>query len=268
MSAYFQYKHKKATLGYLKAGTGSETLLVFHGFGQDHSAFEALTAQLGQRFTIYSFDLFFHGKSEWGYGEEPMTKSFWKELIHAFTVQNEITEFSLMGFSLGGKFVFATLEALPDQVRSIFLLAPDGIKTSMWYSLATYPLALRLLFKSMILKPGRFNAIVRMAKALRLTDKGIIRFAESQMNTEAKRKQVYFAWVVFRHLTFDMKAVASLINTHSVELIMLIGKHDKIITAENMKKLLSRVKNYQLEILDTGHNGLVRESVKVFRNIS
>jgi pimeloyl-ACP methyl ester carboxylesterase len=260
---YHHVQHQNAVLGYTKSGTGSENLLLFHGFGQDHSIFNTTIPTISERFTIYSFDLFFHGKSKWLLDETPLSKQRWTEIIGQFLDENKMSNFSLAGFSLGGKFVFATLEAFPAKIKSIFLLAPDGVKTSLWYSLATYPIALRSLFKSMILKPHRFGWVAKLANALGLVDKGIIRFAQAQMDTEEKRGRVYYSWVVFRLLKFDMAEIADLINSNKIRLTIIIGKFDKIITAKNMNGLTRLVNERELKILDSGHNGLVGQLGKI-----
>ena len=248
---------KNTLLHYDAIGSGERPLLLFHGFGQNKAVFNELADVLSEKYTVYTFDLFFHGKSQWNKDEQPLEKEFWKELMTAFFNKHQIKSHSVLGFSLGGKFALATLEAFPSQTKEVFLLAADGIKTSFWYSMATYPLALRSLFKSMILKPERFQMITSVCYKLGLIDKGIIRFAESQMDTEEKRKRVYYSWVVFRHLKFNMRDIANLINIHSIQTTVIIGKFDKIITANNMNRLLSKLKTHQFEALETGHNGLI-----------
>jgi len=264
---YHQFQHQGAVLGYLQAGNGPEHLLIFHGFGQDHTAFNALASELDKKFTLYSFDLFFHGQSHWPNGETPLSKGYWKEILGRFLKEKAIENFSLMGFSLGGKFALASIEAFPRKISSVYLLAPDGIKTNIWYSLATYPIALRWLFKSMILKPGRFQSIVRGARKLNLADRGVSKFAESQMDTEEKRQRVYYSWVVFRQLKFDLDSIASLINSNKIDLYVFVGRFDKIITAKNIELLLHRVPDHHFQILETGHNGLIEKSIEMLRNI-
>lgn len=254
--------YKNSSLAYQKSGHGKKVLLLFHGFGQRHKIFETLTEALSPHYTLYAFDLFFHGHSKWA-DETPLEKETWREIMVQFLAENKIERFSVLGFSLGGKFTLATLESFPDRIRQVFLLAPDGIKTNFWYSLATYPLLLRRLFKSMILKPGRLHAITSLLHILRVVDNGLLRFAESQMDTQEKRERVYYSWVVFRHLKFEMKTIARLIQTHSIQLTLVVGKHDKIITTENMLHLLRHLKDYHLEVLDSGHNGVIAGSIPV-----
>lgn len=259
--------YKNTVLAYQKSGDGEKVLLLFHGFGQHHKVFETLTEALSSSFTLYAFDLFYHGQSKWNQGEQPLEKEMLRNIMLQFLTENKIDHFNVLGFSLGGKFALACLELFPDRIEQVILLAPDGIKTNFWYSLATYPLLLRRFFKSMILKPGRLHAITSLLHTLHVVDNGLLRFAESQMDTQEKRERVYYSWVVFRHLTFEMKAIARLLQTHSIWLTLVVGKHDKIITTENMNHLLRHLKDYQFEILDTGHNGVIAGSIPILSKI-
>jgi pimeloyl-ACP methyl ester carboxylesterase len=199
----------------------------------------------------------------WAKGEGPLEKFEWKELIDEFLEEEKIDSFHVLGFSMGGKFALATLELFPERVKEIILLAPDGIKTSYWYSLATYPIAFRKMFKSMIANHRRFKNIASTAKSLGIIDKGVLRFVETQMDSEEKRKRVYYSWVVFRHLQSDLNKIAELINKNNITLRLFVGAHDKIITAKNMEKLTSLVPGSELTVVDAGHNGVIAESFKV-----
>lgn len=216
--------YRRNLLHYVKAGNGKHPLLVFHGFGQDHTLYVPLLKSLSPRYTLYIVDLFFHGKSEWNEGEQPLEKKTWNNIVQVLLHDNNITSFSILAYSLGGKFALATVEGFPDRVKKLFLLAPDGIKTSFWYSMATYPEAFRRFFKSMILRHDRFLWIANKLNASNLVDKGLIRFADYQMNSEDKRKRVYYSWVVFRHLTFDLRKIGRLVNQNHIRLIMIVGK--------------------------------------------
>lgn len=259
--------YEGSTLIFHRYGNGEKKILLFHGFGQDHRAFQSWIAVLKNDYTLFVFDLFFHGDSMWG-NHEVLEKNDWKKIIGTLLTQEKINAFEIVGFSMGGKFALATLEAFPHQVKKITLLAPDGIKTNFWYSLATYPIAFRHLFKSMINRPQRFKALENFALKVRLIDKSLLRFVESQMNTPEKRERVYYAWVVFRHLKFNMKTIANIINSNKINITLFVGKYDKIITVKNMDLLLNKLDDYKLGILETGHNGVIQESAKVLGKFS
>lgn len=248
---------ENTALHYTVVGSGNKTLLLFHGFGQSNEIFQPLAQALSSTYTLYIFDLYFHGKSKWANDETPLEKEEWKRIMNSFLVENMLEKFSVGGFSLGGKFAMTTVEAFPEKTEALFLIAPDGIKTSFWYSIATYPILFRKLFKSMITKPGRFKAIASVIQSIGLVDKGLIRFAEHQMNTQEKRNQVYYSWVVFRRIVFDLDKLAKLLNDHCIPVTMVTGRYDKVILSRNMNRFTEKLNHPQVEVLESGHNGLV-----------
>ncbi len=251
-----QIVYKNSVLFFAKSGHGKKRLLLFHGFGQDHRAFKNWVDALQDDYTCYTFDLFFHGSSTW-HSEYAVEKQDWQKIMGLFLQQEGISQFAVTGFSMGGKFALATYESFHPQITHLILLAPDGIKTSFWYSLATYPIAIRALFKSMILHPNRLYRITKLLRKLQLVDAGLLRFAESQMNTEEKRKRVYNSWVNFRHLQFNLNQLAALINQSNVKFYLITGKYDKVVATQNMASFLKKIKIVQAIEINCGHQDLI-----------
>jgi hypothetical protein len=83
------------------------------------------------------------------------------------------------------------------------------------------------------------------------------------MNTEEKRRRVYFTWVYFRHLKFDQEHLAGIINQYAISFTIVIGRYDKIITAANMQPFLSKLKKKEFLLIEAGHNDLIDKSVHV-----
>jgi len=65
-----------------------------------------------------------------------------------------------------------------------------------------------------------------------------------------KETTVYYSWVYFRHLKFDIPALAAMLNQQHIPLLMLTGKYDKVIPTKNMEGLLQRLHQKQIEVLD------------------
>lgn len=245
-----------SSLTFYQSGKGKKSLLLFHGFGQDHRAFDRWVVALQEEYTCYAFDLYFHGSSTW-HSRDAIEKQDWQKIMHQFLQQEGITQFALVGFSMGGKFALATFELFHHQISDLILLAPDGIKTSFWYGLATYPIAIRALFKSMILHPNRLYRLTKVLRKLRMVDAGLLRFAESQMNTEEKRRRVYYSWVYFRHFTFDHSELAELINKTKINFRLITGTHDKVVATKDMMGFLQKINNKQLLEVHSGHHDLI-----------
>jgi pimeloyl-ACP methyl ester carboxylesterase len=88
-------------------------------------------------------------------------------------------------------------------------------------------------------------------------DPGLLRFAESQMNTAEKRKKVYFSWVVLRHLEFNMRKLAALLNENNIHTILIAGQFDKVIRVENLSRLSKHLNDQKTLVIESGHNNLL-----------
>jgi len=259
MNDFIEYKGSK--LYYYKQGTGRKSILVFHGFGQDHSAFASWIEKLKDEYTLISFDLFFHGSSVW-VAPDAVDKEDWGNIMETLIYKEKLEDIELAGFSMGGKFAFATLEMFPAKVRRMILIAPDGIKINFWYRLATYPIAMRALFESVVASPKLFFSLARSLEAIGVINKYLLRFVVLQMDTPQKRHQVYCTWIQFRLLRFDMRFIAELINKEKIDLKVIVGKHDKVIPATDMHRLLKYVPSAHLEVIDGGHNNLIDKAAE------
>ncbi len=190
-------------LDYHIFGTGPQILLAFHGFGQNGEYYEPFGKSLGDLYTIYSFDLFFHADSEWKERNKALSKEEWSYILQLLLNKHNIIDFAVCGYSMGGKFALASLEAYPEKINQFILIAPDGIKTLFWYSLATYPTSFRKFFRAMITQPKYFYHILKFSKKLGIVDKSILKFANSQMNTRAREKKGLFNLGCFQIIIFQ-----------------------------------------------------------------
>ena len=263
---YHFFEDPKSLLHYSEYGEGKKVLLCFHGFGQTSSHFHELEEVLKDEYKIYNFDLFYHGQSFWHQKDTPVSKEHWALLIGRFLKEKNVDRFSLMGFSMGAKFVLSVFESFPDKVEKIILIAPDGIKTSFWYNLATYPVGVRSFFRRIILRPGLYFSIVKFLRFFRIVDAGVLRFANTQMVTKEQRRRVYYSWIVFKELKFDMNKIAALVIRHHVKLEMFLGIHDKVITGKNMNILLHKLNQYDMHLLESGHSNLIKAVAAFLKN--
>ncbi|WP_410503423.1 alpha/beta fold hydrolase [Hymenobacter sp. AT01-02] len=150
---------------------------------------------LGPEVTVYAIDLFYHGRSRLAKADAPLTKSRLGELLGDFLRAQGIGQFSLLAFSMGAKFALTAVEAFPDQVEQVWLIAPDGLQRQFWYSLATYPPWMRGVLGRAVLRPQRLLRFLDSLHERRLVDGNLIRFAQWQLDSREKRLRVYRSWV-------------------------------------------------------------------------
>ena len=251
---FFDYEGDR--LAYYKLGYGPATLITFHGFGQNGRVFQPLNEAVGHRFTVFAIDLFFHGSSQYTNGQL-LTKTDWQRLIGAFLDGQRIDRFSLMGFSLGGRFALTTAEAFAHRLDGLILIAPDGITRTIWYRAATTPPLGRWLFRHGLRHLSVFNQMGHALVRIGLLNRTAMRFAELSLNTPQQRTLVYTTWTQFRLITPDIHEVSALLNRHPMRVRFFTGAFDRIVPGTYILPLTNRLRQYELTVLKTGHNHLI-----------
>lgn len=215
-----------------KFGHGPEPLVAFHGFGQHAAIYRVFEDILSEKYTVYSFEHFHHGRSFYPPNKRksaPFSPDDWKGLMQTFFTQNHITHFSLMGYSLGGKTALQTLEMFPEQVNRLVLLAPDGVIESGWYKFVSRNPAGELLYKSVIDKPGLLFSLMKSMSRIGVVTEKEYKFATGQLDSEEKRKLVYYTWRSYALLRPHLDVVKEIINRRGIPAHIITGKYDTVL---------------------------------------
>jgi pimeloyl-ACP methyl ester carboxylesterase len=253
-------KENELDLKYIKIGKGNKTALAFHGFGQDNSYYEPFESVFGEKYTIYCFSLPFHGDDQTPKSGIPATKDSLKGFFGRFLDSNNISKFSNIGFSIGAKISLTLLALFPEKTEELVLIAPDGFRANVWYSLGTGSVLTRSLFKYFVNHPEYFFRLSELMSSLGLVHPGVLRFAKSQMNTLEKRERVYYTWMFFRKIAIRKSRIIDLLATHKIPVSVFLGNEDKIIREKHFSFLKDNRIDSNITILDAGHNDLIADT--------
>ncbi len=250
-------------LTYTKSGNGPEPLLAFHGIGQDHTAYDAWVRLLGDRFTIYAFDLPFHGKNT-RHQVKPITlhKGQWKQQISDLLKKEGITRFSVAGFSMGGRFALSTVEMLTAQVNALYLLAPDGILKNPYYTFAVRNRLTRRIFKYVTSNPSLVMKWTGMGERMKIIHPSMSRFVHWMLDSPEKRKRIFLSWVSFRHFHFSLPALIARFNQYSLPIHFFMGEFDRMMPPDSVLPLSSKIPTAQRIILNSGHNHMIEKTAE------
>lgn len=259
-------------LHFQKIGNGQKILLAFHGMGQDFLCFQPFAQAFAHQYTTYLFDLPYHGKSENLYGEhyqpdEAISKMMWQEYLMAFLDAHEIDTFSVIAFSIGGRFGLATLEAFSNRIDQLILIAPDGVTEHPIYYLATRFKFFRNIFKVFNLQQRYFYLLAATLVKLRVVHPNVIKMVAKMLKSPEERTRLYRAWVGYRKLTFKVTHLFDLINQRpDLMVLVFMGKYDKLLPLKSVRPLTDKLGNQRLIVLPTGHGQLVNKVIKFLKN--
>lgn len=252
-------------IAYRTFGRGPSVLLTFHGFGQTSRVYLPLKKHLDSQFTVFAFDLFFHGNSR-HVGNQPLTKTDWHRLIDAFLQEKRIERFALMGFSLGGRFALTTIEGFANRLDQLILIAPDGITQNIWYQIATESVVGRNLFRYVLQHLSFLNVFSHSLTRLGLLNRTVMRFTEISLSTTEQRKRVYQSWTQFRRIKPDLDKIATLLNTNSIQVHFFTGAYDRLVPGTHILPLTKKLWHYEVTVLKTGHNRLIELTAEQLGN--
>jgi pimeloyl-ACP methyl ester carboxylesterase len=247
-------------LAYQKHGTGKNVHLLFHGFGQTMKAYSHFLPLINEDDTYIIFDMFYHGQSSWKSVNQKLTKEIWREILVELMKKEGFENFHLIGYSMGGKFCLITFELFPCHVKSMILMAPDGIKTGFWYNMATFPGILNKLFKHVVFHPDRFFKTMDVLHNIGLLQSSLIKFVKSHMNSRTKRAQIYFTWNVFKPLKPELNHIITMLQFNKVPVFLFTGTYDMMITTKNLSRFSSKIPQIKSIELPCGHNTLIEET--------
>ena len=262
-SVYFSRKMTKVRLDngqlvYSKFEGGSKILLAFHGFGQDKSIFKEWAEILKAEYTIYSFDLFYHGMSDRSYGK--LLKSEWKQYFEQFLKQEAIDGYSVMGFSLGGRFAIASSLVFPERTERLMLIAPDGIVPPIWFTFATHP-AIKWLFKYLMFNPDKLDRLITFNRRHKIVSPYIEDFVKKELGDAENRKRVYISWNHFKTLAYPRRTLIKRFNQHRFDRQIVLGSNDHVIKPKVILPIIEAMGNFDVDILPMKHHQLVKPEV-------
>ncbi len=246
---------------YKKHGNGIKKLIFFHGFGEDRSSFDKMILGICNEklnITCYNIDLYYHGKTT--RENRPLLPEQWKRSFKSFLEAENIKSYSVIGFSLGGRFALSTASLFPESTDSVFLIAPDGIFQSPWYRLANTLLG-NMFFKYLMEHPLGFDWLINVLRKTGVVSKPLHRFVETTLKTTEQRKRVYQTWTYFHPLQISPKAITTHFNRYDIPIHVILGDRDKIIPP---KKILSKIKNIRKlksTIIKAKHHHMITESM-------
>src|SRR5438477_8590113 len=127
--------YNSSVINYYVFGSGAEVLFCLHGYGENGSSFSFLEKHLGVVYTIYAIDFPFHGATEWK-EDQPFTIDDLIIILHSIQ-SKQSAMFSLLAYSMGGRAAMHLLQQIPEKIKAVVLIAPDGLHVNFWYWFTT-----------------------------------------------------------------------------------------------------------------------------------
>jgi pimeloyl-ACP methyl ester carboxylesterase len=241
-------KYLHSTVSYEVYGTGPQLLLAFPGYGKEASSLQILSDYFNHEFTIISIDVFFHGQSVWKEENPPVEKD-WRTIIQEILKENgNPKEFSVFGYSIGGRVATYTAYLFSNQIDTLWLTAATGIGYDGFYNFAVNTRLGNAFFKRFVKKPGLIFGLI---KVLNETMQG---FIKRKIDTYEKRELLYKRWRVLKNFNAPTKLLKARLIENGTHVLLVYGKKDTVVSYKTAKEFAKGLDNVNLLLPDAGHH--------------
>ena len=263
MQSFF-LPYKSSLIHYQTGGKGKQILCCFHGYGESSESFAFLANHLENEFILLCPDLPFHGKTDWKEGihfTPGELATIITQILQKFPECDE--KIYLMGFSLGGRLALSLFETMPEKIKTIILLAADGLYTNRWYWLATQNGIGNRLFRHTMKNPHWLLTALNTARKIKIINPSIHKLAMSNLDDEKIREDLYIRWTTLAPFKISPKKIKSCILEYSVPTHLVYGKYDRIMRYDIGEKFRTGIEQYcDLSILPCGHQVLHEKNME------
>jgi pimeloyl-ACP methyl ester carboxylesterase len=251
------YQHSEnICIHYQKFGSGSKIILAFHGFSKSSEDYRKYESIFGDEYTIIAPDLFYHGKTKFASKEvKSFSKAHLHDILSGWIEHLEIEQFSVLGYSMGGRIALFMLEKFPQKIEKLYLLAPDGIKTNFWNWFVTNTKMGKYIYGASIRNPSIVYGISKVGKKMKILPQKIDKFLDINFGTPGIRLRVYRVWQLYKHIQFKLGDLVNIIEKHQLPVEIVGGKKDPVIPVKvlvDFHRMLPE--NCRIHLLKAGHD--------------
>ncbi|MEY5041497.1 MAG: hypothetical protein RLZZ414_1045 [Bacteroidota bacterium] len=263
------YQHSNdIELFYNVYGNGNKVLIAFHGFTKDCTDYKLFENILGNTYTIYALDLFYHGKTKFNAKKiKSFTNEQLKDVITGLLNHLKVQKFSIIGYSMGGKIALYTLQNFSKQIENSFLLAPDGLKMNFWNWWVTKTKTGKYTYGYTIKKPKLVYNIAKIGTSTKILPQKIEKFVELNFGRNGIRLKIYRVWQLYKNITIDTGKINYYFGEQNKEILVFGGHKDPIIKMKFLKDFTKKNQTFKLIELKAGHDLFKDYLIKDISNV-
>lgn len=146
---------------------------------------------------------------------------------------------------------------MPERIKRLVLLAPDGLKVNFWYWLSTQTRAGNKFFAFTMKHPGWFFGFLKLLNKLRFVNASIFKFVNFYIGNKQVRQLLYQRWTSLRKIKPHLRQIKSFIQQHDTAIRLIYGKHDRIILSSVGEKFKKGIETQcTVSVINSGHQVL------------
>jgi len=258
------FENDLVNLHYYKFGSGPKAMLCFHGYGMHGKQFKLLEGSLGEQYTFYGFDLFFHKETKLkdqslATIQQGISKKALIDLIEEFCKSEGIGRFSVIGYSMGSHYATVVTEAMAARIDEFIIAAPSSLNPGKLIAFFSKNKTGNKILQRFALHEKALIRMLKLFKRLRIINDQDYKILYSEIGTAELRFNFYACFVYLRFLETDEEKLLQALNEQNIKSIFIFGKRDKSFPSRIGDRFIPKVKNAEVVLLDEGHEMIKKD---------
>jgi len=229
-------------------GEKDKWLLAFYGYGQSALVYEKLYEKVQRKYNLLVIDNPMHDYST------DLHPNDLKIYLNDLFKKHAIQDFHSMSYSMGSRMNLYLPYFFSEQLKKMFIIAPDGIQYNFWNRVAISTPWGQRIFKFFVENGSAYRKALLFFHKMGVVNKSLYAFSKWHMRDDNSRKRVYNAWMNMRFFRPDLQAVNERIENNNIQLTSYFGKQDPVIPLAIQKKCVRFFPKQKHCILDSDHN--------------
>ncbi len=256
-SHYFENELVK--MHYYQFGNGKKAMLCFHGYGMHGKQFRHLEENLGNDYTFYGFDLFFHKQTRLidesvinvkkGISKKELTNFFLR-----FCSSKSIDDFSVLAYSMGSFYACTLAEEAPERINELIIAAPASFKPGKVVTFLSRNKIGNVLLERLALSSNGMTGLLALLKKVNVIDKNAYEILYREIATPQLRFAFFACASYLRFLKLDTEKFLTALNHHQTKSIFIFGSRDKSYPAKIGQSIIPKIKQAKQLVLDENHD--------------
>jgi len=255
MEKLYFVPYKNSRIAYRVYGKGEMPVFCVHGFSLSGEAYAGLGKYCPDDKSLFALDFPLHGATEWNesvLGTDDLLAIF--GLMYEQELQKPLTDFELVGHSMGGRICLYMYQCFAARVRKLTLFAPDGLSYSFGHRLLFRTSIGPKLFKWMSHSTKLIMLLTRFARKIHLVNRSVFNLVKSSYEDADTAHLVYERLMVTRAFYSEMSVIKEKIRQYKTPVYIFFGQYDTLVPSSLGSNIQKGAEPFvHIEVLPCGH---------------
>lgn len=244
---------------YYRFGTGPKTMFCFHGYGMHGRQFKVLEETMGDQYTFYGFDLFFHKKTvlrdqSVAAVKKGISKVQLADLFKDFCKEAGVDRFSIIAYSMGSHYATSLVEEIPEHINELFIAAPSSLKPGKIITFLSGNRMGNKVLERMALSSNSMPRLLSLLKKTKIIDQKGYDILFKEVASPELRFSFYACASYMRFLTLNADKFIAKLNQHQIKSVFIFGERDKNYPPAIGKDVILKIDQAKQLVINENHD--------------